>query len=37
MQANNLLLAKSGHKKPAHRHTGNVVTLKPDTGIAFGC
>lgn len=31
MQANNLLLAKSGHKKPERGHTGNVVTLKPDT------
>ena len=31
MQANNLLLAKSGHRKPEHSHTGNVVTLKPDT------
>lgn len=31
MQANNLLLAKSGHKKPERCHTGNVVTLKPDT------
>ncbi|WP_173635176.1 IS3 family transposase [Erwiniaceae bacterium PD-1] len=31
MQANHLLLAKSGHKKPARSHTGNVVTLKPDT------
>ncbi|WP_171034882.1 IS3 family transposase [Klebsiella indica] len=31
MQANNLLLAKSGHKKPASSRTGNVVTLKPDT------
>ncbi|MDQ9306122.1 IS3 family transposase [Escherichia marmotae] len=31
MQANNLLLPKSGHKKPERCHTGNVVTLKPDT------
>ncbi|HFS0589741.1 TPA: IS3 family transposase, partial [Klebsiella pneumoniae] len=31
MQANNLLLAKSGHKKPERCHTGSVVTLKPDT------
>nr|WP_234480244.1 IS3 family transposase [Erwinia sp. S38] len=31
MQANNLLLAKSGHRKPERSHTGNVVTLKPDT------
>lgn len=31
MQANNLLLAKSGHKKSERCHTGNVVTLKPDT------
>ncbi len=31
MQANHLLLAKSGHKKPERCHTGNVVTLKPDT------
>ncbi|EIQ2098765.1 IS3 family transposase [Escherichia coli] len=31
MQANNLLLPKSGHKKPECCHTGNVVTLKPDT------
>ncbi|MCW0355524.1 hypothetical protein NB716_004318 [Pantoea ananatis] len=31
MQANNLLLAKSGHKKPERCYTGNVVTLKPDT------
>ena len=31
MQANNLLLAKSGHKKPEHGHTGSVVTLKSDT------
>jgi hypothetical protein len=31
MQANNLLLAKSVHKKPERCHTANVVTLKPDT------
>ncbi|HHS9796748.1 TPA: IS3 family transposase, partial [Klebsiella quasipneumoniae subsp. similipneumoniae] len=31
MQANNLLLAKSGHKKPERCHTGSVVTLKSDT------
>ena len=31
MQANTQLLAKSGHRKPEHSHTGNVVTLKPDT------
>ncbi|EFI5569990.1 IS3 family transposase [Escherichia coli] len=31
MQANNLLLPKSVHKKPERCHTGNVVTLKPDT------
>ena len=30
MRANNLLLAKYGHKKPDRSHTGNVVTLKPD-------
>lgn len=42
MQANKLLLAKSGYKKPERCHTGNVVTLKPDTrwcsdGFEFGC
>ncbi|WP_371873631.1 IS3 family transposase [Pantoea allii] len=31
MRANNLLLAKSSHKKPERCHTGNVVTLKLDT------
>ncbi|EJR0222793.1 IS3 family transposase [Raoultella planticola] len=31
MRANNLLLAKSVHKKPERCHIGNVVTLKPDT------
>lgn len=31
IQANNLLLAKSGHKKPERSHTGNVATPKPDT------
>lgn len=31
MQTNNLLLTKSGHKEPERCHTGNVVTLKPDT------
>lgn len=31
MRANNLLLEKSGHKKPERCHTGNVVTPKPDT------
>ncbi|MBC4926531.1 IS3 family transposase [Klebsiella quasipneumoniae] len=31
MQTNNLLLAQSGHRKPERCHTGNVVTLKPDT------
>lgn len=31
MQANNLLLAKSGHKNPVRHHTGNIITLKPDT------
>ncbi|ANJ40714.1 integrase catalytic subunit [Escherichia coli NC101] len=31
MRANNLLLAKSVHKKPERCHTGNVVTLKLDT------
>ncbi|QZY92926.1 DDE-type integrase/transposase/recombinase (plasmid) [Pantoea dispersa] len=30
MQVNNLLLAKSGHKKPERHHSGNVITLKPD-------
>jgi putative transposase len=31
MLANNLLLAKSDHRKPERCYTGNVVTLKPDT------
>lgn len=31
MQVNNLLLAKSGYRKPERSHTGNIVTLKPDT------
>lgn len=31
MQLNNLLLAKSGHKKSDRHHTGNVITLKSDT------
>lgn len=31
MLTNNLLLAKSVHKKPACSHTGNFVTLKPNT------
>ncbi|NIG21289.1 IS3 family transposase [Pantoea sp. Al-1710] len=37
MQANNQLLAKSGHKKPERCHTGNVVTLKPDTRWCSDC
>ncbi|MEQ9907527.1 IS3 family transposase [Pectobacterium odoriferum] len=31
MKHHNLLLAKSGHEKKHRNHTGNVITLKPDT------
>lgn len=31
MKLHNLLLAKAGHEKTRRNHTGNVVTLKPDT------
>ena len=31
MKLNNLLLAKSGQEKKHRNHTGNVITLKPDT------
>ncbi|EHI7819853.1 IS3 family transposase [Salmonella enterica] len=31
MKLHNLLLAKADHEKTHRNHTGNVVTLKPDT------
>ncbi|KYQ99230.1 integrase [Serratia plymuthica] len=31
MKLNKLLLAKSGYEKKRRNHTGNVVTMKPDT------